>query len=44
MGEKIPIFPLRLWLLLQPVVDPFASLCPPNIQTMIISAKRGSVF
>lgn len=44
VGEKIPIFPLCLWLLLHPMVDSFASSCPPNIQTMIISATCGSVF
>lgn len=43
VGEKLPIFPPCLWLLLHPVVDSFASSCPPNIQA-IASAKCGSVF
>lgn len=35
VGEKIPIFPLCLWLHLKPEVESFASACPPNIPTMI---------
>lgn len=44
VGEKIPIFPVRLWLLLHLVVDSFALSCPANIQTMIIVALSGSVL
>lgn len=44
VGEKIRIFPPRLWLLFHLTVDSLASSCPANIQTMIVSAARGSVF